>query len=107
MINTLQFQTCQEAWEQINLKLASGSPDLLNDGGGNYGTEYISYSSLIVMNKVWVDPNFDFAQVLGYTIKKWTTLIKNYVDFNYLDLLKSAITERRGKKAKSYNYSFH
>lgn len=107
MVSVLQFENLQKAWEGINLYLATTEPSDLKGGGGSYGTEYIAYNTLVTVNSPWVDPNFDFAKVLGYTDKKWTTLVKNYVDFNYLDLLKSEITTRRNKKARSYNYSFH
>lgn len=109
MVNVLEFASLQAAWEGINMYLATADEETLKKkaGGGMYGTEYISYSNFIVANNAWVDPNFDFGAVLGYTMKKWTTLVKNYVDFDYLDVLKSEITMRRGKNAKSYNYSFH
>lgn len=109
MVNILEFESLQAAWEGVNMYLATTDQETLKKkaGGGMYGTEYISYSNLIVSNSPWVDPNFDFGKVLGYTTKKWTTLVKNYVDFNYLDMVKSEITVRRDKNAKSYNYAFH
>lgn len=107
MVSVLQFENLQEAWEGINLHLATTEPENLAGGGGSYGNEYISYNNLITVNSAWVDPEFDFAKSLGYTDKKWTTLVRNYVDFNYLDLLKSEITTRRTKKSRSYNYAFH
>lgn len=109
MVKVFQFQSLQDAWEGINLWLANADQETIrkDGGGGMYGTEYISYNNMVVINTTWIDPNFDFGKVLGYTIKKWTTLVKNYVDFNYLDMVKSEITHRRGKNAKSYNLSFH
>lgn len=109
MVTTLTFPTLQKAWEGINKYLATTPPEELEKGGGGggYGTEYIAYSTLVVINSAWVDPEFDFAKVLGYTAKKWTTLVKNYVDFDYLDLVKSDITTRRKKGAKSYNIAYH
>lgn len=102
----LSFMTLQEAWEEINMMLAQGHPAMLQHGGGVHGTEYIAYDVLVRVNSSKIDPNFNFGKVLGYTDKKWTSLVKNYVDFDYLDLVKSEITMRRGKDAKSYNYTF-
>lgn len=109
MVNVLEFESLQAAWEGINMYLATADQKTLKAkaGGGMYGTEYISYNNIIVANSAWVDPKFDFGKVLGYTPRKWTTLVNNYVDFNYLDMLRSEITMRRGKNAKSYNYAFH
>lgn len=108
MVRVLEYATLQEAWEGINTYMALNEEEVLkNNGGGIYGTEFIAYNTMISVNKAWVDPNFDFGSVLGYNIKKWTTLVKNYVDFNYLDLLKSEISSRVGKNAKSYNYAYH
>jgi len=109
MVNVLEFESLQAAWEGINMFLATADQKTLKEkgGGGMYGTEYISYNNLIIANSCWVDPKFDFGKVLGYTPRKWTTLVNNYVDFNYLDMLRSEITMRRGKNAKSYNYAFH
>lgn len=109
MINKSQeltFMTLQEAWEEINLMLAEENPAILQHGGGIHGTEFIAYDTLIRVNSSKIDPDFNFGKVLGYTEKKWTSLVKNYVDFDYLDLVKSEITVRRGKNAKSYNYVF-
>lgn len=108
MVKVLEYQTLQEAWEGINSYMVLNEEEIIGDKrGAQYGTEFIAYNTLINANKAWIDPNFDFGAVLGYNIKKWTTLIKNYVDFNYLDLLKSEIQSRIAKKAKNYNYAFH
>lgn len=102
----LSFMTLQEAWEEINLMLAESNPAILQHGGGVHGTEFIAYDTLFRVNSSKIDPDFNFGKVLGYTEKKWTSLVKNYIDFDYLDLVKSEITMRRGKNAKSYNYTF-
>ena len=108
MVNkSLQFATLQEAWEGINEYLVFNEAEVVSNGGGVYGTEFISYDTTITANRAWVDPNFDFGIILGYSNKKWTTLIKNYVDFDYLDLLKSEISIRLKKKSNSYNYAYH
>jgi hypothetical protein len=107
MVKIFKFENLQEAWLGVNEYMGTQEDDIRANGGGVYGTELVAYNSLIIANTSWVDPNFDFGTILGYHSKKWTTLVKNYIDFNYLDLLKSAINARRGKKAKSYNFAFH
>ncbi len=108
MVKVLEYETLQAAWEGINTYMVLNEQEILDDRRGKqYGTEFVAYNTLINANKAWIDPNFDFGDVLGYNIKKWTTLIKNYVDFNYLDLLKSEIQSRLAKRAKNYNYAFH
>lgn len=102
----LNFLSLQEAWEEINLRLAESNEDILSNGGGVHGTEFIAYDCLLGSNTSKIDPMFNFGRVLGYTEKKWSSLVKNYVDFDYLDVVKSEITLRRGKNAKSYNYVF-
>lgn len=107
MVRVLEYLTLQDAWEGLNTHMALHETEVLaNNGGGIYGTEFIAYNTLVLVQKAWVDPEFDFGDTLGYNIKKWTTLVKNYIDFNYLDLLKSEINGRTKKNAKSYNYVF-
>lgn len=105
-LHKLHFVSLQEVWEELNLMLAEGHPLVLENGGGVHGTEFIVYDCLVKANTAKIDPDFNFGRVLGYTEKKWTSLVKNYVDFDYLDMVKSEITMRRGKNAKSYNYTF-
>lgn len=109
MVRILKYKTLQSAWIGVNKYLAQNEKEVCESeaGGGVYGTEYIAYNNMLMIDKAWVDPEFDFGKVLGYNIKKWTTLVKNYVDFNYLDLIKSEVTMRTKKKAKSYNYAYH
>jgi hypothetical protein len=107
MVRVLEFASLQDAWEGVNLYMAYNEGKVIKAGGGIYGTEFIAYDTLLVVNKAWVDPNFDFGAALGYNIRKWTSLVKNYVDFNYLDLLKSELVYRTGKNARSYNYAYH
>lgn len=92
--NKLSFISLQEAWEEINLMLAESNEAILENGGGVHGTEFIAYDCLIKSNTSKIDPDFNFGKVLGYTDKKWTSLVKNYIDFDYLDLVKSEITVR-------------
>jgi len=106
-INTLHYPTLLAAWEGINEHLFLNGLQIKEQGGGVYGTEIISYNNIITVNKTWIDPEFDFGKSIGYKNKKWSKLINNYVDFRYLDLVRSEVREREAKRAKSYNYTFH
>jgi hypothetical protein len=103
-----KFNNFQEAWEELNKGMVLNEKEIMESGlGGIYGTEFLRYNTLAIIDKPWVDPEFDFGAVLGYKIKKWTTLVRNYVDINYLDILRNEIASREKKYAKSYNYAFH
>jgi hypothetical protein len=106
-LNTMQFGNLQEAWEGINEFLLVEEDKIQRDGGGVYGSEMISYNNFITVNNPWVDPEFDFGKVLGYTDKKWSSLVANYVDFHYLEMIRAEISMRRNRGAKSYNYAYH
>lgn len=102
------FSNFQLAWEGMNEFLANNQREITEGGyGGTYGTEIVLYNSLISVDLAKVDKNFDFGRVLGYGPKKWSKLVNNYVDLNYLDLVKSEVLERERKQAKSYNYTVH
>lgn len=76
-------------------------------GGGNYGTELVCYDNFIHIFKPYISPKFDFGKALGYRYKKWSKLINNYVDMNYLDIVKAEVLSREVKKSSHYNYTFH
>lgn len=102
------FANFELAWEGLNEFLANNQYEIKEKGYGNtYGTEMVIYNSLISVDLAKISPNFDFGSVLGYKIKKWTKLVNNYIDLNYLDLVKSEVLERERKKATSYNYTVH
>lgn len=103
----LEFGSLQSGWEGINEYLFLECDDVCKRGGGLYGPEFVSYNNYVVMKRAWVDPNFDLGKVMGYHIKKWSSLVNNYVDMRYLDMLRSQIGGRKAKKSRSYNYSFH
>jgi len=102
----LKFSNTQEAWEGINEYLALKSEEVMETGGSLYGPEIIAYDHYIKINKVWVDPEFDFGSVFGYTTAKWTKLINNYLHLDYLDLIKSQILAREKSRATNYNISY-
>jgi len=101
------FPTLQAAWEGLNEYLANNEAEIRKSGGGTYGTEMVAYNTFVSIGKTWVDPKFNFGRVLGYRNKKWSKLINNYVNFDYLDLIRSEVRDREKKKAKSYNHTYH
>lgn len=103
----LEFGSLQQGWEGINEYLFLECERIDSKGGGLYGPEFVSYNNYVVMKRAWVDPEFDFGKKLGYAIKKWSSLVNNYVDLRYLDLLRAEINRRKNRHARSYNFSFH
>ena len=106
-INELEFPTLESAWEGINQFLVNEEIKIRKNGGGTYGTEMVSYDNYIHIYKPYINPNYNFGEILGYRYKKWTKLINNYVNLNYLDLVKSEVLDRERKKSAHYNYTFH
>lgn len=106
-LNYLEFKNFEEAWSGINEYLAKEEEEIYDKKGGIYGTELLSYNNFVRIRNSHLNPDFDFGTILGYHKKKWTSLIANYCDIDYLDLIKNEIRIREAKKAKSYNYSFH
>lgn len=98
--------TSQEAWEYINEFLAIEESTIKRKGGIRTGNNIISYDHFMEINKMWVDPEFDFGKIFGYKIQKWSKLISNYVDFDFLDIVKSQVQERESKKASNYTFGF-
>lgn len=103
----MKFENLQEAWQGINEYLALEEKEVWKRGGGLYGPSMVSYNNLILIEKAEIDPNFDFGRVLGYSNKKWSSLVNNYVDFHYLDLLRTEINQRKNRSSKSYNFTYH
>jgi len=106
-MNVLEFGNLSSAWRGINEYLFLECEDVVSKGGGLYGPEWVSYDNYVKIKKCWVDPDFNFGKILGYTKKKWSALVKNYVDFKYLDLLRNEMNHRIKRNARSYNFSFH
>lgn len=101
------FNNLQDAWHGINEYLITQEKEIIQRGGGRYGPELLSYNNIIRSKSANIDPNFNFGFILGYKRKKWSSLINNYVDFNYLDLVKSEVLRREQKNARSYNLAYH
>lgn len=102
------FKNLQEAWEFLNDWPANNEEAVKNTNGEVSGGILGMYDIVIHSHSAKIDKNFDFGRVLGYTYKKWTKLVNNYVNPNYLDLVTSEIQLREKKKGKPhYNYTFH
>ena len=106
-INQMHFPNLQSAWEGINEFLVTEEQKITRDGGGMYSTEMISYNNHVSIDAPYIDPEFDFGKVLGYTPKKWSALVANYVDFHYLEMIRAELSMRHNRGARSYNYAFH
>lgn len=105
LIKEFEFANSQEAWIGINQYFLNDSKEILSRGGGRYGPQLISHDIFIQMRKAWVDPEFDFGNIFGYRKQKWTSLVNNYVNLDYLDILKSEVMDKIKKKTPSYNLS--
>lgn len=101
----MEFKDATSAWKGINRYMVKEEKTVIEKGGAIYGPELISYNNFIRIKNMKVDPDFDFGFVLSYKDKKWSALVNNYVNFNYLDLIKSEIAIREKKGARSYNYA--
>lgn len=102
------FLDLQDTWEGINEFLANNEVEIMKQGyGEKYGTEMIIYNSAIYVDRVRIDPDFNFGLSLGYSNKKWSKLVANYVNLDYLDLVKSEVLAREKNKSSSYNYTVH
>lgn len=105
MIHT-KHATSQEAWEYLNETFVLESDGIIKNGGIVSGPQVLSYDHFLEINKSWVDPEFDFGYIFGYKIQKWSKLITNYIDFDWLDIAKSQVQEKEAKKTPSYNIAF-
>lgn len=104
-VNQFEYATSQEAWESLNEYFLNNEKKIVRKGGVRYGPQLIMNRVFVYIRKSWVDPNFDFGNIFGYRKQKWSGLINNYVNMNYLDLLKSQVEVRMKKKSAHYNLS--
>lgn len=98
--------TSQECWEWINEFLITQENRIKRNGGVRTGSQVISYDHFMEINKMWVNPEFDFGFMFGYKKQKWTVLKGNYIDMNMLDLVKSEVLQREQRKTQNYNLAF-
>lgn len=100
----LFFPTLEYAWEGIQELLINNQREITEKGlGGTYGTEMAIYNLLVNVERAKISSDFNFGANLGYSIKKWSKLVNNYINFDYLDLVKSEVMAREKKKSTSYN----
>lgn len=105
LVKAFEFSTGQKAWQGINEYFLNMSEEIINRGGARYGAQLVSYDIFIHIRKSWVDPNFDFGNIFGYRRQKWTSLVNNYINVNFLDLFKAEVIEKEKKNMQSYNLS--
>ena len=105
--NILRFKNLQRAWRGINEFLFLDCHEIEGKQGAYYGTEWISFNNVVIIDRAIVNPNFDFGKKLGYSRAKWSALVKNYVNIHYIEIVKNTINHREGKNAKSYNHTIH
>lgn len=103
MVKTFEFANSQEAWEGINEYFLNNQNEIIDRGGSRYGPQLISYDIFIRIRKAWVNPEFDFGNTFGYRRQKWSSLVNNYINLNYLDILKTQVLEKVKKKNANYN----
>lgn len=101
----MEFATAQDAWEGINEYLFLQEEKIVEQGGTYQGTQVLLYDVILKARRGMVDPDFDFGYVIGYTTQKWNSLVNNYINFDYLDILKGQILAREKKKGQNYNES--
>lgn len=101
------YNTSQEAWAGINEYLFHNEPEEKKKGGGRDGGICIAYDAMLTIRKAYVDPDFDFGKVLGYSNHKWSHLVNNYVNINYLDIIKSEILRVEAQKKRVYQITKH
>lgn len=106
-LNTAWYPNLLAAWRGINEHLLLAEGEIIEKGWGQYGPQMTAYNNHIFIESLDFDPEFDFGKILGYSDKKWSSLVNNYVDFDYLDMIKNEIQMREQKNARSYNYSYH
>lgn len=105
--SNFRYQNLREAWEGVNEYLANNQQTITEKGGVIYGNEMVSYDNHIFVDNCRLDPEFNFGRILGYKNKKWSKLVNNYVNFDYLDLVKSEVRSRESKNSHNYNYTYH
>lgn len=105
--NIFKYKNLLEAWEGTNEYLANNENRIKSRGGIVYGNEMVSYDNMLYIENTRLDKNFNFGRILGYKNKKWSKLVNNYVNFDYLDLIKHEIEMRESKNSNNYNYTYH
>lgn len=103
---TFNYNTSQEAWEGINEYFIQEEEEIVARKGLRTGGQLIAFDSLINIGLLKVDPEFDYNAHFNYKTQKWTSLVNNYVNLNYLDIVKLEVRRREAARDNSYNISF-
>lgn len=106
-LNKFKFNNLQEAWEGLNEWMVNNESKIIEGNGASYGTEIVAYDNIIQVEDCRIDKNFNFGKALGYKDKKWSKLLNNYVDYNYLDIVATEIKKREESSRPHYNNVFH
>lgn len=105
MVKNLSFNTSQDAWEGINEYFIFEGNEIQDKYGFRNSAQMIGYDFYIDIFRPNLDPEFDFNKHFNYTSNKWGSLIRNYVNLDYLDIFKSEVTVKK-KKSGSFNISY-
>lgn len=106
-LTRLKFADLTAAWHGVNDYMGNCEKEIRKKGGTISGSELASYNNMIMVERCKLDPYFNFGKILGYQSKKWSKLLNNYCNYNYLDLIRNEIVERERKRSSSYNYTYH
>jgi len=107
LVKTHSYGSSQECWEGINEYFMQHETEILQRGGLRTGSQLVSYNHFVDIHRAWLSPDFNFGKLFGYTPTKWKSLVSNYINLDYLDLVKSEILSREMKNSKQYNISFN
>lgn len=102
----LNFNTSQEAWEGLNEYFILEEEEIVKRNGTRSGNQLIAYDIFVNIGLLYMDPKLDFNRLFNYKKNKWVTLVNNYVDRNYLDIVKMDVRTREAKKDNTYNVSY-
>lgn len=103
LVKTFEFSTSERAWCRLNQYFLTNAKDIVDRGGFLNGSQLLSFNIFLKIRKAYINPEFDFGKVFDYRKQKWSTLVANYLDLNYLDLVKSEVLLRESKRHANYN----
>ncbi len=98
---TLEFGTAQELWMGINEHIATcRDKNIIVKGSQMYALNMV-----LQARRLYIDPELDLYRYIGYSPQKWNSLVDNYINMNYVDILKSQVQAYEAKKSKQYTES--
>jgi len=103
---TFKFNTSQEAWEGLNEYFITEEEEIVARQGIRTGGQLVAFDTVLRISLLQVDPEFDYNAHFNYKTQKWTSLVNNYVNLNYLDIVKMEVKRREAARDNSYNISF-